>query len=194
MKNKILIIVIFLLTYFGFSQTNTVDINDGIYISEAPAGTYVKDMYGTFTKYLGTWKYQNGNAILIFKLEKVARHYYSKYNAYEDFIKGNYSYSTDGGNTYIVNTIVQNVGNNDPNTNPMYTYREEDDQLSIIFGFQDVVYNKKADAKFTFTNPSNLNEIHFKLIEREGQGYLYPTPLPPAGFSIPDDLTLIKVN
>ena len=43
------------------------------------------------------------------KFEKVEMHLDTQFGTYEDFIKGNYSYSTDGGNTYVVNSIQQNL-------------------------------------------------------------------------------------
>lgn len=154
----------------------------------APLGTYLKDINHTFEPFLGTWKCQNGNEILIVKLEKVEMYYYSEFGTYDDFIKGNYSYSTDGGQTYIVNTIQQNIVNNNPFTNSMYSSMPRSNTV-IYFKLKDIVYNKNVYAKFTFQN-NNFNQIHLRL-ENKGGGYIFISPPNPA-FCIPNNVILIK--
>lgn len=187
MKKFIIISTILLFINNCFGQ-NIVELSQDTYY-KAPSGTYLKDINHTFDPYIGTWKYQNGNQILIIKLEKVEMYYYSEYGTYEDFIKGNYSYSTDGGITYVVNTIQQNLGNNEPNINSMYSCGPDEPNLNI-FTFKDVIYNKRAWANFTFQS-GNFNQIHLKL-QNKGGGYIYPATPPNPAFCIPNNVILIK--
>ena len=58
MKNIILIIVFLVCCNITYSQTNTVNILSRYSVIDAPTGTYIKDIFDTFTPFLGTWKYQ----------------------------------------------------------------------------------------------------------------------------------------
>lgn len=181
-------LVLLFVTISNTAQTPVLDINDDTYYSATP-GTYFKDINNTFDQFLGTWKYQNGNEILIFKFEKVEMYYSSDYSIYEDFIKGNYSYSNDGGATYTVNTILQNLGNNNPLINSMYSCGPDYPYLNV-FRFRDVIYQKNAWANFTFQN-SNYQQLHLKLENKSG-GYIYPATPPNPAFCIPNNVVLIK--
>jgi hypothetical protein len=172
------------------AQTIILDINSGESYFDTLSGTYIKDMNNQFGRFTGTWKYQNGNEILIFKLEKVTKYYFSEYNTYVDFMKGNYSYSIDGGNTYIVNTIIQNLGKNDPSLNSMYSCGPHN-QFINEFRFTDVIYQKSnCTAKFTFSN-GLLNQLMLNL-SNNGGGYILPAVEPNQNFSIPNNVILIK--
>lgn len=65
--------------------------------------TYTKDVDNEFGKYEGTWKYQNGNTILIIKLQKKVFDYFAEKNYYEDLIIGEYAYIVNG--TELINTL-----------------------------------------------------------------------------------------
>jgi hypothetical protein len=186
---KTIIKILFLVFFVNTLNAQIINI-DGIYTPmDAPTGSYLKDINHTFDPFLGTWKYQNGNQILIIKLEKVEMYLNTEYGVYEDFIKGNYSYSTDGGLTYIVNNIQQNLGNNDPNVNPIFSCGP-DTPLEDKVPFYDVVYQKNAWAIFTFQS-GNFNQIHLKL-QNKGGGYIYPATPPNPAFCIPNNVILIK--
>lgn len=75
---------------------------------------------------------------------------------------GNYSYSIDDGNTYIVNTINSLI-NDDPEENPMYSSCVEDINTKIYFGFEDVVLEKGfCKAYFEFL-PNSLTQLQVLL-------------------------------
>lgn len=189
MKNIILTLSILVVTFnYTFSQTNIVDCSTGDTVMDAPSGTYIKDIHNTFAPFLGTWKYQNGNEILIIKLEKVTKYYYPEYGNYKDFIKGNYSYSTNGNLTYITNTIVSNNLIDDPNGNSFFSSRPITNFIDC--SFKDEVNPKPADAKFTFL-PNSSTELELKIVARS-RGYIYPEVAPTPGFSIPNNIILIK--
>ena len=188
MKIIYLTFVLLFISIRSTAQTPILDINNETYY-EATPGTYFKDLNHTFDPFLGTWKYQNGNEILIFKLEKVEMYYSTEFSVYEDYIKGNYSYSTDGGATYVVNTILQNAGNNDPLINPLYSCGPIIPS-SIYFRYTDLIYQKNAYATFTFQN-NNYQQLHLKL-ENKGGGVIYPATPPNPAFCIPNNVVLIK--
>ena len=170
------------------AQTNIVDVNSGISLVDSPSGTYVKDLNNTFTPYIGSWKYQNGNEILIIKLEKVTKYYDSKYGSYEDHIKGNYSYTTNNGATFVTNTIVSNLSNTDPNINSFYSPGPYSTHLDM--SFTDEVRNVRCDAIFTFL-PSSTNQLNLKVNNRS-RGYIYPEVPPSNIISIPNNVVLTK--
>lgn len=187
MKKVIYIMVMY--ATLSFSQTNIVDLNEISYF-DVPAGTYLKDINHTFDSFLGNWKYQNGNNILIFKLDKVTQWYNVEDNKWEDFIKGNYCYSIDGGATYIVNTILTNTGINDPNLNPMYS-SGPDNTFKNEFIFKDVLFNKKSNyITFTFV-PDSTTQMTFKIVD-PGVGIFPGDPPRPEGFSIPTEGIVVK--
>jgi hypothetical protein len=187
---KIITLVFLFVIQISFSQINIVAKYTGHVSHDVPAGTYIKDVNNTFTKFLGTWKWQEGSKVLIFKIEKVTQYHYTEYDTYEDFIKGNYSYSIDGGATYVVNTISQNLGNDNPKTNPMYT-SGTNSQESIKLIFKDVLIGKtNCDAKFTFLINSN-NQMKVTL-SNDTRGYFYPEIAPNQDFSIPNNVVLTK--
>lgn len=189
MKNIIKIMILLLFTSTTNAQTNIVDVYDGV-AQDAPAGTYFKDINNTFTKFLGTWKWQDGNKILTFKIEKVTQYFHQQYGVYEDFIIGNYSYTEDSGTTYIVNTITQNIGINNPDLVPLYSGGTLT-QLEIKFAFTDVGYNKSScNALFKFL-PNSNTQVELKLSNRGG-GYISPDTPPNPNFSIPNNVVLTK--
>jgi hypothetical protein len=189
MKTITLIIVLYFLTFSTSAQI--VDVNSGVTVMDAPSGSYISDLNDTFTPFLGTWKYQNGNAILIVVLEKVTQHYYPEFGNYKDFIKGNYSYSTNGGLTYITNTIFTNLSVDNPNSNSFYSPGPGSDNLDELdMSFKDAIYNKSCDAIFKFVTGSTT-QMTMKLSNRF-RGYILPETPPNPDFSIPNNVTLIK--
>lgn len=188
MKIIYLTFVLLFISIRSTAQNPILDINNETYY-EATPGTYFKDLNHTFDPFLGTWKYQNGNEILIIKFEKVEMYYSTEFSVYEDYIKGNYSYSTDGGSTYIVNTILQNAGNNNPNNNPLYSCGPETPDKDKM-PFYDAIYQKNAWAIFTFQN-NNYQQLHLKLENKSG-GVVYPATPPNPAFCIPNNVILTK--
>ena len=68
-------------------------------------GTYNKDVDNDFDKYVGTWKFQQGNMSLTFVLKKITFTYYQKMNYYEDLLIGEYKFIENG--IEKVNTLNQ---------------------------------------------------------------------------------------
>lgn len=57
---------------------------------------YYKDIDNDFDKFVGTWKYQNGNTILLIKIEKRIMRYNSLSKVYNDFLAGEVQYIENG--------------------------------------------------------------------------------------------------
>lgn len=190
MKKFLLNSFMYLICNLGISQTNIVDINDGFVSFDSPPGTYIKDEENQFEKFVGLWKWSVGSQILTFKLEKITQKYFPQYQTYQDYMIGNYSYSIDGGVTYVVNSILVNFNNDDPDINSLYSSGPIDD-VSIDFTFKDIIYQKSnCRAKFTFIG-INLNQLELKL-SNLGGGVIAPATLPNVNFSIPNNVILIK--
>ncbi|WP_177731619.1 DUF6705 family protein [Flavobacterium inviolabile] len=67
------------------------------------SGTYNKDVDNDFIKYIGTWKYQNGNTSLTISFAKITFEYFEYKNYYQDLLVGEYKYINNG--TEIINTL-----------------------------------------------------------------------------------------
>ena len=125
--------------------------------------------------------------IIGIRLDK-AEHYLTDNNNYIDYIKGNYSYTIDGGNTYITNTIDFNTSNN-PNDNSIFSARPlNQDELDLRF--KDMVYNKDCKLLLKFL-PNSTTQLLFKL-DNQSRGYLYPELPPNPDFSVPNHIILTK--
>lgn len=185
---KKLIYLLFIIITNTAVNAQIVDINTpGNYYIEMPPGTYIKDLSNTFDVFLGTWKYQNGNEIFTIKLEK-SEDLLTEYGNYTDYIKGNYSYSTDGGITYVTNTIENNFSNN-PIENSLYSPGPLN-QSELDLRFKDMVYNKNCNLIIKFL-PNSTTQLEFKL-DNQSRGYLYPEVPPYWGFSVPNHIILTK--
>ena len=190
MKTIIIILVLNSILHVN-AQNNEVDVNSGFTTMDAVSGTYIKDIYNTFTPFLGTWKYQSGNEIFTIKLEKVTQKYYPEFGTYRDYIKGNYSYTTDGGASFIVNTIIDDelLPLNFNHEDPLYSSRPDNSQF-MEMRFRDVIYQKPCSAVFTFLTGSTT-QINFNL-DNVKRGYILPETMPNENFSVPDNVTLTK--
>lgn len=166
MKSIYTIITLFI-TMTAFAQvgqnpqpSNIVNICSGVTEEDVPKYSYFKDVFNTFDNFIGTWQWSNGNEIVVFELTKVTQKFNTEDDMFYDYIIGNYSYSVDGGNSYIVNTITTPIDEN-YEENPMYTACPENNKLRFIF--EDVVLNKSyCYATFEFSL-GNLTQLEVKI-------------------------------
>jgi|GEM_PF-3347260 len=198
---KIILSIILLIPFIGLSQitintpqpSGTAELCGDIQFDEAPTNTYFKDVYNTFDKYVGTWKYENGNDIVIFEIVKVTQKYDADNQIFEDYLVGNYNYSNDGGNTYVVNSIPSTISENrDDNTLQAVC---QDNDTKITFGFKELIFNKLdgyCNAYFEFI-PGSLTEITVS-ITNDGciRGTIGDAEPFNYNFSIPTEMTVIK--
>jgi hypothetical protein len=66
-----------------------------------PAGTYYKDMDNDLDKFVGTWKWENGNNSWTITLEKIEYYFDGEY--YLDLLIGEYQYIENGD--LLINTL-----------------------------------------------------------------------------------------
>ena len=194
-------LIIIVISLSGYSQiTSTgatipdaqiINICGDINTDEAPLNSYFKDIDHTFDKFIGTWHYVNGNEILIFELSKVTERYDPEYAIYEDYMIGNYSYSNDGGSTFIINSITLPI-DEDANNNPMYAVCADTD--SINFTFVDVLIEKGTycTANFEFLPGSDTQmEVEIKIPIGARGRLAGETPFD-LNFSIPTEMIVTK--
>ncbi len=199
---KIMLSTILLIPFIGLSQitvsetqpSGTVEICGDIQPDEAPVNTYFKDINNTFDKYVGTWKYENGNDIVIFEIVKVTQKYDPDYQIFEDYLIGNYSYSNDGGNTYVVNSIPSSISKN-PDHNAMFSTCQDND-TKIIFTFEEFIFNKGNNlctTTFEFISDS-LTEINVSIKNPdELMGMIGDNNEPfEYNFSVPTEMIVVK--
>ena len=100
---KQLLNIALLITLFSCkAQTIIVPIGSGEYYEKNP-DYYKKDVNNEFGKFEGTWKYQNGNTQIIFKLKKETHYQTYPDSNYQDLLVGEYQYIENGAE--IVNTL-----------------------------------------------------------------------------------------
>lgn len=194
---KIILIVSLLVGSLLHAQNPAVTSTFGICNSnlpdETPQNSYFKDILNTLNPFVGTWVYINGNQKLTFSIKKVTKKYFPDKKIYKDFLVGNYSYSIDEGNTFIVNTIPQFL-NSDPDANPIYTPCVDGNVAD--FSFIDVVLDKHfCKAIFEFVAGSTT-QLKLTLKNKEGLYALVEAgETPPVfnpHFTIPNNVVLTK--
>ena len=189
------ILLLFITNSLVYSQTGVIEgLHSGYMLEDLPAGSYIKEIDGELDKFNGIWRWTNGNQVLTFVLEKKTQVLDIRYNSYSDYIVGDYSYTTNNGNSYIVNTILQNSGVETENT-PMFAFSSNEDNTNIIdFFFIDVLKQKNScRAIFEFVSGSP-NQLVLTLKNPEMIGRMHGEPAFIYEFSIPNNVTLTKVN
>ncbi|MFT4780527.1 MAG: hypothetical protein ACJAZK_002970 [Psychroserpens sp.] len=72
---------------------------------DLPEGTHYKDLDNDLNDFVGTWKWQNNDSIVIIKFQKWEDIYDSDYNQYEDYLVGAYKFTVNG--TIIEDNLSQ---------------------------------------------------------------------------------------
>lgn len=83
------------------------------------SNTYYNDVNNRLNNYEGTWKYQNGNEILIIKLRKVLN---TKTSSTEDVLIGEYQYIDNAGIEKINTIAAFNTNNVDQTFHAIYVH------------------------------------------------------------------------
>jgi hypothetical protein len=166
---------------------------------EIPNGAYLMDTEYELNKYIGTWKYQNGNEVLIITLAKILQYEISGH--YEDMLIGEYKYIDSNGVT-IINTLPNMTANL---SSPLYhkinfsifKYRLEypncleceEGEIRIKSYFEDPERSYLPTAIiFRWINPTTIKAK----IYSDGMG-LYPEDNSPTEVRVPQiEYTLIK--
>ena len=93
MMKHIFTLIIVLISLLSCKAQQTVALFHSS--SHHPEGTYYKDIDNDLEKFVGTWKWQNGNTVLTIVFEKKT-HVLNTLNKYYDIIKGEYKYEVNG--------------------------------------------------------------------------------------------------
>ena len=102
MKKILILFALFLTVYKSFGQSPVLSLRDN-FEGQIP-GAYYKDTEGDFNKFVGTWKFQDGNKVFIIVFQKKTIYYNEFKNAYIDMLIGEYLYKDENG-TELVNTL-----------------------------------------------------------------------------------------
>jgi len=109
--NKLILLIILLLTVNCKSQTNIIDAADVCNynsINLNDGGLYLKDISNIIMPYLGVWKWTSGNKEMTLTLIKQTKYHYTSGtdNYYADRLVGYYTYKENGL------TIIDTSGDN----------------------------------------------------------------------------------
>ncbi len=142
-KINFLILVFLVFNTITFCQNNIIDVNSGNHLS-APAGSYLKDINNTFDKIVGTWKWQEGNRIIIFKIEKVSMYHNLEHN-FDKFVKKEFGLEKQ---TLGLLNFMKDMTfiNNNSNKNPFKLLKKDEGD------------NKWKEQKLS-DNRKNINQI-----------------------------------
>ncbi|MBO3115313.1 hypothetical protein J4050_01055 [Winogradskyella sp. DF17] len=101
MKKRLIILVA--ITCFACkAQSIIVPKGSGLEIQEHP-NYYLKDVNNEFGKFVGEWKFDNGNSVIVLKLKKEELYQTNSSAYYQDLLVGEYKYVQNG--LEIVNTL-----------------------------------------------------------------------------------------
>ncbi len=198
MKKLILTLAIFF--NFCANAQSIVDICSGESLFDLPTGSYRKDINNELNKFNGTWIWTNGSDVVTFKLQKVINQYFTEYDAYGDYMIGNYKYTKNNGSIEVVNTILTPskfnfAGNLLPEFHPMYAICPEN-ETTINFTFEDINLNKRyCEAIFEFL-PGSTTQMKLTQKNRGTHGVEVnegdPIPVFNPDFTIPNEIVLTK--
>lgn len=83
------------------SQSIIIPMGSGQNI-EHSQNYYLKDSSNEFDKFIGEWKYQNGNSVFVLRLKKEVQ-YQTPFNYFRDLLVGEYQFIENG--VEIINTL-----------------------------------------------------------------------------------------
>ncbi|WP_395043004.1 DUF6705 family protein [Flavobacterium sp.] len=97
---KYIYLITVIMTLFSCNAQTVIPMNSNLV--PFTNGAYYSDTDYELNKYIGTWKYENGNENLIIVLQKILNHQYRGYS--KDILIGEYKY-VDATGVTIVNTL-----------------------------------------------------------------------------------------
>lgn len=181
-----------LITFCTFNLNAQIPINKIVNIEShtalaESAGTYVKDINGTFNPYIGKWSYSNGSEKIIFTIKKITQQFMQECFCYGDFLVADYKYINSNG------IIVSDTSTITNESTSIMDYKMFCAGLlygKLDFSFYDIVFSKHADILFTPVS-GNTNQMIYHLKNR-AQTVVEGQPFESADFSIPNDITVTK--
>ena len=175
------------------SQTqNEISIRDNS-PSKKHFGSYIKDIYGDFDTYLGTWIWQNGSNKVTFIIKKLNHSFIQRCGCHCDLMVADYILTTDNGLTTIVDTRLTSQNSTNPDDYQMLTIDSKDN--SVKFTFKDIGIDKHQTgfSSATFLKVLGTNQMTL-ILENPNTPQLKLPSNPPfnPNFSIPNNITVTK--
>ncbi len=152
MKKQIILIITIIATISCKSQTVTLDMATYGTNDFNNSGEYLKDFDNNLDKFIGAWKWEEGNSSFIIEFEKREMVSYQPYfNYYADIIIGKYKYVENG--IEIVNNLNQSF---DYIFYPIKTSFNQSNLNNLYISFIDYTKDKSGKGHIeldTTTNP-----------------------------------------
>lgn len=152
------------------------------------SGNYIKDTTGILDKFVGTWKYTNGNDEFTVKIiKKEHDNFFGVNDYYEDVLYGGYKHIKNG------NLVVDRLnftfnGYTDPNFPPMQGSNFSGNYNIMTLSGTDVIVHKPIRIELKIVNPTTME---WKMTARENI-IINGTSTALPGWGIPTDAVLIK--
>jgi len=155
MKKQIILIITILVILSCKAQTVTLDIATYSANDFNNNGEYLKDFNNNLDKFIGIWKWEDGNSSFTIKFEKVSMVSYQPYaNYYADIIIGRYKYIQNGS------TIIDNLNEVfDYKFYPISTVFNQINLNNLYISFIDYAKDKSGRGHIeldTTTSPPQL--------------------------------------
>jgi hypothetical protein len=188
MKTQIIIFAI-LLTALS-CKAQTVTINQTTYdVDQRQDGMYLKDIDNILGRFIGTWKWQNGNSTfeVVFTKSEMNQ---NVIGGYSDDIVGKYK--------YIENGVLKANNLNETYTglyNPIIGGFEQSNHNHLNIGFTDYVNHKSGSGYFELISGTNPQQAKWYAKGSGGAKFLEPGDSPSTpGFTLPiiDEIILVK--
>lgn len=193
-KLRYILVLIFLSTISNSqAQNNIISIRDNT-PSKKHLGSYIKDIYGDFDQYLGTWIWQDGNNKVTFIIKKITQKYIQRCSCYCDLMVADYVYTTDNDFSNIVDTRLISQNSTNPDDYQMLTI---DANLNYVkFVFKDIGINKHQTgfSSATFYKMTGFTNQMTLVLENPNtpQMILPGEPSPNLNFSLPNNIIVTK--
>lgn len=153
------------------------------------SGNYIQDTTGVLNKFVGTWKYTNGNDEFTLKIiKKEHDNFFDTDDYYKDRLYAGYKYIKNGS---IVADRLNFTFNNihDPNFPIMQGSKLFNNYNSITMFGRDIIVNKPVYIELKVINPTTME---WKMTPRENINFNGTSPTPGAGWGVPTTVTLTK--
>ena len=149
---------------------------------------------GSIDDYVGTWRYENQDSNLVFTIKLKKSEMTPNEKTYPCVV-GTYTLTKNG----VI--ITDNMQKFDRLTSPYsypisgLDYNEIYNELEL--GFSDELYDKFTGSGVLALIPLKQGKFNLQWILKEDEGvefYDWDEVIPPSGFSVPDNVVLVKVE
>ena len=153
------------------------------------SGNYIKDTTGILDKFVGTWKYTNGNDEFTLRIiKKEHDNSFGLNDYYQDVLYGGYKYIKNGSLLIDRLNFTFN-GYADPNCPLMQGSNLSNNHNMITLVGNDRIVRKPVYIDLQIINPTTME---WKMTPRENINFNGTSPTPGAGWGIPTTVTLTK--